>query len=436
MQWPFQNKETKSSVSEAQLLHTEHHDYAMQDWESYAKEGYKANPTIFRCISLIATNAAAIVPQIKVNGEIVEDHPLLALLKKPNVDCGSNEFFIEAFSWILLTGNLFTEKIRVGQEVKELWNWQPYLFSIDRSSANPRIPAGYWWNKMGKKSRFWEVDPISGKSEMMHWGLFNPDKEVAFMGQSPMSAAASAGDQLNAANKWRHDLYKNDCRPSGMLSTEQPITTADEKTLTKRLIEKAKSKILLLGGGLKYTQLGLSPKDADFLNGSKYNKQEICEVFGVATQLLGIEGSMTFANMEQAVIHLYNQTTLPLVDLYYSELSRWFQEDYPGAEVCYNRDTIKALEPERREAMKLKLESPEVTINEKREMLGLPRIEEADADTVFIDPNKLPIGMDVFTPDEMAAQDAAKSFMRMGMDRGTAETKALEMFSEKKHDHK
>ena len=255
------------------------------------------------------------------------------------------------------------------------------------------------------------------------------------MGQSPMSAAASAGDQLNAANKWRHDLYKNDCRPSGLLSTDQPVTTADEKTLMKRLIEKAKSKILLLGGGLKWTQLGMTPKDADFLNGSKYNKQEICEVFGVATQLLGIEGSMTFANMEQAFIHLYNQTTLPLVDLYYSELSRWFQEDYPGVEVCYNRDTIKALEPERREAMKLKLESPAVTINEKREMMGLPKINEEDADTVFIDPNKLPIGMEVFTPDEMAAQDAAKSFMRMGMGRGEAETKALEMFSESKCKH-
>ena len=134
--------------------------------------------------------------------------------------------------------------------------------------------------------------------------------------------------------------------------------------------------------------------------------------------------------MEQAVIHLYNQTVLPLLDLYFSELTRWFAHYYAGIEVCYNRDTIKALEPARQEALRAKLDSPVVTINEKREMLGLEPINETDADTVFIDPNKLPIGMDVFTPDEMVAQEAAKSMMRMGVPRGEAEIKALKMFSE------
>ena len=65
-------------------------------------------------------------------------------------------------------------------------------------------------------------------------------------------------------------------------------------------------------------------------------------------------------------------------------------------------------------------------------MLGLEPINESDADTVFIDPNKLPLGMDVFTPDEVAAQDATKAFIKMGMGREDAETKAFEMFSENK----
>ena len=432
MKWPFQKTETKSSISEAQLLHTEQHDYPSREWANFAKEGYQQNPTIFRCISLIATNAASIAPQVKVNGEVVENHQLINLLRRPNVDCGAKEFFIEAYSWALLTGNLFTEKTKVGKQVRELWNWQPYLFSIDRSSANPRIPAAYHWNKNGKKSRRWEVDPITGKSDMMHWGLFNPSQDDAFKGMSPMEPAASAGDQLNASNKWRYNLFKNDCRPSGILSTDLPVTSSDEKTLSQRLIEKAKSKFLILGGGLKWTQLALSPKDADFLEGSKYNKQEICEAFGVPTQLMGIEGSQTFANMEQAVLHLYNQTVLPLVDLYYSELSRWFTEDFGPIEICYNPDTIKALEPERRETLKMRLESPDLTVNEKRELLGYERIDEPDADTLFIDPNKLPMGMEVFTPDEMQAQQAAKSMMRIGMSRDEAETKALEMFGESK----
>jgi len=434
MKWPFSKTiETKSSVSEAQMMHGEQHDYAMQDWKAYSQEGYRLNPTIYRCINIIATNAATVTPIVKVNGERVENHPLELLLKRPNVDCGGVEFLIEAYSWALLTGNLFLEKLKVRNQVSELWNWEPYAFSIERSKINRRMPAAYVFGKGSASVRRWEVDPITGKSEMMHWGLFNPSADEAFMGQSPLSAAASAGDQLNAANKWRYNLLKNDCRPSGVLSTDQPITTSDEKTLSQRLKEKAQSKFLLLGGGLKWQQLGLTPKDADHLAGSKFNKQEICEVFGVPTQLLGIEGSQTFANMEQAILHLYNETVLPLVELYFSELNRWLAPEYgAGVEICYNENDIKALEPERKAALETRLSSDVLTINEKRDLLGYEALNEADADTLFIDPNKLPLGMDVFTSDEMATQEAAKSFMRMGLSRADAESKALDLFTERK----
>ena len=414
-------------------MHGEQHDYAMQDWKAYSQEGYRLNPTIYRCINIIATNAATVTPIVKVNGERVENHPLELLLKRPNVDCGGVEFLIEAYSWALLTGNLFQEKLKVRGQVSELWNWEPYAFSIERSKINRRMPAAYVFGKGSASVRRWEVDPITGKSEMMHWGLFNPSADEAFMGQSPLAAAASAGDQLNAANKWRYNLLKNDCRPSGVLSTDQPITTSDEKTLSQRLKEKAQSKFLLLGGGLKWQQLGLTPKDADHLAGSKFNKQEICEVFGVPTQLLGIEGSQTFANMEQAILHLYNETVLPLVELYFSELNRWFAPEFgEGIEICYNENDIKALEPERKAALETRLKSDVLTMNEKRDLLGYPRIEEPDADTLFIDPNKIPLGMDVFTSDEMATQEAAKSFMRMGLSRADAESKALDLFTERK----
>ena len=434
MKWPFSKTiETKSSVSEAQIMHGEQHDYAMQDWKAYSQEGYRLNPTIYRCINIIATNAATVTPIVKVNGERVENHPLELLLKRPNVDCGGVEFLVEAYSWALLTGNLFLEKLKVRNQVSELWNWEPYAFSIERSKINRRMPAAYVFGKGSASVRRWDVDPIKGTSEMMHWGLFNPSADEAFMGQSPLAAAASAGDQLNAANKWRYNLLKNDCRPSGVLSTDQPITTSDEKTLSQRLKEKAQSKFLLLGGGLKWQQLGLTPKDADHLAGSKFNKQEICEVFGVPIQILGIEGSQTFANMEQAILHLYNETVLPLVELYFSELNRWLAPEYgAGVEICYNENEIKALEPERKAALETRLNSDVLTINEKRDLLGYKALNEADADTLFIDPSKLPLGMDVFTSDEMATQEAAKSFMRMGLSRADAESKALDLFTERK----
>lgn len=434
MQWPklFQ-KEIKSSVSEAQILHPEHHDYAMQDWRSYAREGYAQNPTIFRCIDLIAKNAASITPKVKVRGIPMMDHPLTKLLDKPNIGCGGVEFRTEVFSWILLTGNVFTERLKAGQKVTELWNWQPYAMSIARSTINPLMPMAYKFNKDGMKQRRWDVDPTSGACDMMHWGLFNPSPDDAFIGLSPLSAAASAGDQLNASNKWRYDTFKNDCRPSGILSTEQAITPADHKTLTQTIKEKANSKFLLLGGGLKWQQLGLSAKDADYLAGSKFNKQEICEVFGVPPQLIGIEGSQTFANFEEARYGFWLTTVIPLMDLWYSEMNRWLAPLYgDNVEIYYDESEITALDYVRNKKVQMCLDSKVLSMNEKRELLGYEPSTEPDADALFVDPNLLPMGTDVFMQSEKPAQQAAQSFMKMGMSRADAETKAFEIFNERK----
>lgn len=441
MKWPFsKTTETKSTVSEAQLLHAEQHDYAMKEWAQYITEGYAQNPTIYRCVDIIASNAASIRPRVEINGELVEDHPLEKLLANPNVDCGDIEFRTEAFSWALITGNVYCEALKVGRDVRELWHWQPTVMSIDKSKMNPRIPAAYWANRNQAGQRRWEVDPVTGRSDMMHWGLFNPASDKAFLGQAPLAAAASSGDQLNAANKWRYNLLKNDCRPSGVLSTDQQITTTDRKTLSADL-KKAKagnSDFLLLGGGLKWTQLGMTMKDADHLAGSKFNKQEIAEVFGVPAQLLGIEGSQTYANFEEARYAFYLMTVLPLVDLYYSELTRWLGPLFgEGVRIVYDLSEIDALDAVRNEKVQALLNTDVLTINEKRALLGYEAVNEPDADAIFVNPSMLPIGMEMFSPEEQAIQQAAKSFMGMGMKADEAQQKAFEILAERKclHHH-
>jgi len=47
--------------------------------------------------------------------------------------------------------------------------------------------------------------------------------------------------------------------------------------------------------------MSLSPTDMDFGNGKNSAANEICMAFGVPPQLIGMPGSQTFANYEQAV---------------------------------------------------------------------------------------------------------------------------------------
>lgn len=422
------------------MVNPEGHDWASKDWRSYAKEGFSQNPTIYRCINLVATNAASVKPKVKVNGEYVEQHPLLDLLKKPNPITGGQEFRVEAYAWALLTGNIFTERKEVNGRVTELFNYQPYNMEIDRSSVNREIPLAYWTNKNANGGRRWEVDPNTGDCDLMHLAIFNPMHDAGFMGLSPLAAAAMAGDQLNASSKWRYNMLKNDCKPSmaiiGKKATPEQVKQIENKLEKKKGFLNA-GKHLFMGGEVEIKPLSLTPKDADYLAGSKFNKQEICEVYGVPTQLLGIEGSQTYANFEEARYALYLLTVLPLVDLYFDELNRWIAPIYgENVEICYDKSQIDALDYVRQRKVEKLLESKILTINEKRDLVGYESLNEADADQVFIDPNLIPIGFDAFTAEEIAMSDAAKAFIRMGMTKDEAETKAFSMFTECQHEPK
>lgn len=445
MVWPFKKQpapvEQKASVSEVQMLNPQGHDWAMTEWRNYAKEGYGQNPTIYRCIDLVATNAASVKPRVKVNGEYVTEHPLLTLMKRPNPITGGQEFRTEAYAWAMLTGNIFTDRMIVGSQVREMYNWQPYQFSIDRSTINVQIPLRYWANKNSDNARSWDVDPVTGQSDLMHLALFNPKPNAGFMGMAPLEAAANAGDQLNAAAKWRHNSLKNDCRPSLAIiakkANPQQIKEIRKEMREEKAGYKNAGETLLLGGETEVKTISQNAKDAEWINGTKLNKQEVAEVFGVPSQLLGIEGSQTYANYAEARYAFYIQTVLPLVDLYYDELNRWLQPIYgENVEICYDKSSIDALDYERQAKIDAVLASPVATINEKRELLGLEPLSELDAETVFIDPNLLPIGMDFFTPEEAAAGDMAKAMIKMGYSRQEAESKSMEHFNSKcRHDH-
>jgi len=170
------------------------------------------------------------------------------------------------------------------------------------------------------------------------------------------------------------------------------------------------------------------------LAGSKLNAQEIASIFGVPTQMLGIEGSQTFANYEQARMSFWMDTVIPVLDLYTSELTRFFKSnfDFEGIEVCYNDEDIEALEPIRKERRSELLATDILTLNEKREVIGYEPIDEPDADAIFVDPNKIPLGLDVFSEDEKEEENIAKELMRGGMEQEDAEKWAFNIVAERK----
>jgi HK97 family phage portal protein len=410
-------KTINQKASIGQQMFTDQWEYSLTDLKDYAQEGYGQNPTIYSCISLIADAFASVPLKVKVGDEIKKDHPLRTILDRPNPDEGGVEFRTAAASWILLTGNCFTEKLKVTAEKMELWNWQPYEMSVGYAKGM-RMPKAYAFAKESADPKFWDIDPITGESDMLHWRRFNPSPKNSGMGQSPLMAGAASADQMNAAAKWRYNTFKNNAAPSGVLSTEQQIDSTKRKALESDLKKKQQGtnnarQIMLLGGGLKWQQVAMSPQDMDWLNGTKMLAQEICAVLRVPTQLIGLEGSQTYANFAEAKIGLYTQAVLPLLDLYVSELNRFFKNDFEGATICYQTEDIEALEPLRRYRRTELLGTDVLTINEKRELLGYDAMDEDEANTLFVQPNDIPLGSDILDEDDKDMTAAAKAFMNL-----------------------
>jgi HK97 family phage portal protein len=440
--WPFRSKaqpvetETKASIGETHYVMSGKSEYAMKDWKSYANEGYSANPTIYRCISLIAQNFAKVPLYIKNSeGEIQQDHPLAMLLERPNPDEGGVEFRTASASWYLLTGNNFMEVIKAGDSA-QLWNYQPYEMSVKGAG---QMPNQYTFMKGKPQEKNWDVDIITGESPILHWRTFTPSPQSPRFGQSPLSAAARAGDTYNAGTEWRYNALKNGGAVKGILGFPE----ADNKQVEglKDVIaenfsgERNANKIGTINTKVDWQQLSMNMKDADWLAGSKLNGQEIASVYGVPTQMLGIEGSQTFANYEQARMSFWIDTVMPILDLYASEMTRFFKANFDnmeGYEVCYQDEDIEALEPQRKDKRAELLATEVLSLNEKREVIGYDPIDEPDADAIFVDPNKIPLGLDVFGEDEKEEEAVAKELMRQGVDQDTAEKTAYNLVVERK----
>ena len=134
---------------------------------------------------------------------------------------------------------------------------------------------------------------------------------------------------------------------------------------------------MLLEGGLEWKPMGLTPADMDYIDARREAAREIALAFGVPPMLLGIPGDNTYSNYREANLAYWRLTILPLVRKTFGRLEAWLNGARQGSiSLRPDLDAVPALGPER-EALWKRLNSADfLTRNEKREIAGLPPIEE------------------------------------------------------------
>ena len=387
-------------------------------YEDLATDGYSENAIVYRCVNEIANNASRVKINLFRGDQEVDNHPLLDLLYKPSPTMSQVEYFQSVYSYLLISGNNYM--LSVGGDntpPTELYNLRPDRIKI--RTGTRAMPVAYDYMLKGQVVESYDVDQATGSSKVKHIKLFNPLDD--YYGMSPIQASSVDIDQHNLANKHNVNLLQNGARPSGAVIFNPKDETGGHVQLTdvqrNQLMNDVNQRFsgtgnagkpMLLEGDFDWKEMGLSPKDMDFIQLKNMSAKDIALVYGVPSQLIGIPDSQTYSNFAEAKLALYNETIIPLLDRIQGDMNEWlvpmFNEQ--GLELRYDIDSIPAMAEQRKrvfESVSAGVKDGILTRNEAREQLGYEPIEGADS--LLVQANLMPLNLADDMTEENISED-------------------------------
>ncbi|MBT4879664.1 MAG: phage portal protein [Alphaproteobacteria bacterium] len=345
-------------------------------YDQLSEEGYQKNVIVYRAVTLIARSIAGVSWILYGGKHQLDSHGLLRLLNCPSPNQAGSALLESLVSHYLLSGNAYLEAVypRRNSDVPvELHALRPDRMRIIPGRRG--MPCAYVY-RVNESERSIGVDPVTNKSPILHLKNFHPLND--WYGMSPIEAAARAIDQHNAVGSHNLALLQNGGRPSGALQirSQQPMTEEQRESLRQDLNEGYQGtgnsgRILILEGDFDWKEMGLSPKNMDFLEGKNVTAREIAQAFGVPPILVGVPGDATYANYREARYHLWEETILPLMELITAELNQWLVPQFgEDLRLDFDKEAIPSL-VRRRESLWERLNQADfLTPNEKRAAVG------------------------------------------------------------------
>lgn len=279
--------------------------------------GMKVTPeSARRCAAVIAcvrvlAETVAVLPFVQYRNDNdarsrEKRHQVYKLLQHaPNRWQTAFEFREMMMGHVCLRGNGYAQKIydRRGQIIE--------LVPLNPTRVTPKM------NEKGDP--FYEFRPQTGGiieiggDDMFHLKGYASD---GLVGVSPIAEARETVALSLAAEEFGSRTFANDAQPGGVL--EHPGSLGDEalENLRKSLkdqhsgVQNAR-KWMILEEGMKWTKVGMSPDDTQYVETRKFQIEEIARIFRVPPHLIGHLERATFSNIEHQSLEFVTHTILP-----------------------------------------------------------------------------------------------------------------------------
>jgi HK97 family phage portal protein len=307
---------------------------------------YKQHVWVHACVNAIAQNISGI-PLLfftgsRKNKKLVDSGPLVQVMETPNPMMSGSQLIDASYVFLGITGEAIyiLDRQNVTETPREIWTFHPSRFQ-HVPDENSSLIKGWIYTKGSKRI---PLEP----HEVLFFRYFNPDDD--YRGLSPLQAAKLGIDQDYYAAQYNANFFLNSAQPGGVLETSENLVQEEFDRLLAQWNDRHQGvakghQVALLEGGLTYKQTGISQRDMEFLEGRKYNREEIMAVYKVPKSELGLYEQINFATAKTMDRVFWTKTLLPKMVLYETILWSQFLSKLAGPETWaeFDRNSIDAL---------------------------------------------------------------------------------------------
>ena len=219
------------------------------------------------------------------------------------------------------------------------------------------------------------------------------------VGYSPIAMAKNAIGMAIACEEYGAKFFANGAAPGGVL--EHPGTIKDPQRVRESWQSTFggsgnSNKIAVLEEGMKYTPIGISPEQAQFLETRKFQINEIARIFRVPPHMVGDLEKSSFSNIEQQSLEFVKYTLEPWLVRWEQSIQRtlFSPEEKKRYFAKFNVEgLLRGDYASRMNGYATARQNGWMSANDIRELENMDRIPaEEGGDLYLINGNMLPLG--------------------------------------------
>jgi HK97 family phage portal protein len=288
---------------------------------------------VYSCIRVLAESIGQLPVRLykiddKGNRERVYKHDQLKVLtKQPNDYMTWQEMLELIVTHLNLNGNFFAYVNK--RKTKNSFKILEIIPIPNPSAVTIKMLRGRVTYEINEDSIINLPKRVFTSDEILH--IKGPSID-GLKGVSPITQAARTIGLSMAAEKHGEEFFNNSATPNGILTSDQALSDAAMKRLQAGWNEvhqgiKNSNKLAVLEEGLKYQNITVSNKDSQFMETRMFQKNEICAIFRVPTQMVQA-GDSKYSNYEQAILSFHRDTLVPLINRIVQRLNIMIDSEY------------------------------------------------------------------------------------------------------------